>query len=785
MLSKNHSIFAGKHSNQVKRGIFFKKMLLIYTICTSIVFFGFSVIVSATVQRNYMKQIDQLNEKALFQSANTCSVTLENLYNYFYTEVLESPELIELLLADKYSKSLSVLFSRLNSKMMNYSNLVESCYVVNMKGGFVCSTFDTFKELDSFPDQEILEWLKSYQDSSMIYDFVPRKTDFQILGKPYAKKYVSLIFKKYKEGYFVINIDYGKFTGMVNYRSYNQSSHTLLMNSSGYVLADSNEGMFGNQVNDTLYYEKLWEQPGNSGRYKAAVDGSGKIVNFRKNEFFGISYITITDYYAFNDNTLLLKVVIYSLLAVFINLGFILMSTCFLYRPIGKLQKFTTYDKGMAKEKVDEFKMMEIAFEAMKKDSREYLKSKRKKVLIEILEDRTISEKNMLRELEVFQKMFNGPLFLVLNIYLDREERQREEEAGNVPLLKFATENILREQLSQEVRMELIDYDHYLVCILNMNLPFHKSYAIDDVEGITQAKETSKIAGLEMALFGLQNKMLEYFNLHVYCSVGNVVKSLFDLSESYRNALAAEFFQITEKREAILYFEELEPEQTVAQKYPGEQAKEILDAIKCTDEGKIKRNLPQLFGKLMYYNHARAIKCICMFEIELAKMEMKYDVQSENSDWELMEGIRKGINLGRIQELCLQRCLDDVKIIRKTNENNSRMAEIVQKVIDIVNQNIANPDLSVNAIAREVLLSTSYLRNIFKEVTGNTLSNYIIEKRLEQICFLLKNTKLSVNQIAEQMRFGSKSYLYTFFKNYMGMTPSQYREQLAENNIEK
>ena len=99
-------------------------------------------------------------------------------------------------------------------------------------------------------------------------------------------------------------------------------------------------------------------------------------------------------------------------------------------------------------------------------------------------------------------------------------------------------------------------------------------------------------------------------------------------------------------------------------------------------------------------------------------------------------------------------------------------------------KNIGNPELTVNSVAQWVYLSNSYLRNIFREVTGETLSNYIIEKKLERICTLLEQTQMSAQQIADTMGFHSKSYLLTFFKNYMGMTPTQYRKEKTQENRE-
>ena len=102
----------------------------------------------------------------------------------------------------------------------------------------------------------------------------------------------------------------------------------------------------------------------------------------------------------------------------------------------------------------------------------------------------------------------------------------------------------------------------------------------------------------------------------------------------------------------------------------------------------------------------------------------------------------------------------------------------------LVDENIMSSGLTANFLAQNVYLSISYLRSIFKEVTGGTLSNYIIRKRLDKICELLERTDMPVTEIADSMGFASKSYLFTFFKNYMGVTPNEYRKRKIKPDSE-
>lgn len=768
-----------KNRTLLKRGMFFRRMLLLYTVCTTIVFIGFGVAMSLSLQKDHQSQISKLNERALFQSSSTCSTTLDNLYNYFYMQILESPELVNILLADHYSQELSISFWEMNRKLVNYSNLVESSYVVNLQGNFICSTMDTYQSIENFPDQDILIRLRDFEKRPGIYQLMSRKTNYEINGKQYNKEFISLVFKKYKEGYLVINLDFDKFTDMVNYNNYNASSQTLLISKEGQVIADSNGKLFGEDVSEKEIFRKMKKGETSVGQFHIVHEGSKKIIDYRQNELFGINYVTITDAAMIGNSVLMGRLSIYALLAVLINLIFIIIGTCILYLPIGKLQDKIIVGED-AGSKVDEFKLLEKAFGNMKKDSREYYLAKRKRLFRDILEDKTIRDSSMLEEVKKVSNELEGQCFLCINIYPDMEESEEKEQDHE--MIKFAIDNIFREQLSSDIKVESVEYGKYLTCILNLDLAQNPFGDNGNALNINQVQRETQADGIEKALKGTRDKMQEYFSIDITCGIGIMVNDVFDLSESYQKAQEAIFFQTIKEPGAILYFEDLTHGAETEEKYPSDLVKGILDTIRSCDKGKIRNAISEFFYQLSDFHYSQAMKCILMLEMDLAKLEMKYEIYFENSEWELSEGIRNGSKLYKIQEMFLKHCLSAADAYRELKDNNPNTVQIVNSVKELVEKKIADPDLSVNAIAQEVYLSTSYLRNIFKEVTGNTLSNYIIEKRLDAVCRLMLETNWSIQKIADEMGFRSKSYLYTFFKNYKGMTPSQFRNQEKVND---
>ena len=84
-------------------------------------------------------------------------------------------------------------------------------------------------------------------------------------------------------------------------------------------------------------------------------------------------------------------------------------------------------------------------------------------------------------------------------------------------------------------------------------------------------------------------------------------------------------------------------------------------------------------------------------------------------------------------------------------------------------------NLSVDLIAEQVGLSTNYLRDLFKNATGRSISTFILDRRITLAQQLLASTDSSVKNIAESSGFQSYNYFFTAFKRSTGMTPKQYK----------
>lgn len=85
--------------------------------------------------------------------------------------------------------------------------------------------------------------------------------------------------------------------------------------------------------------------------------------------------------------------------------------------------------------------------------------------------------------------------------------------------------------------------------------------------------------------------------------------------------------------------------------------------------------------------------------------------------------------------------------------------------------------LTVNSIADECGYSASHFMRWFKEATGTGFIGYLIEYRLNKAARALRNSNVSILEIAQQTGFDNLSNFNRLFKRRFEMTPSQFRRQ--------
>ena len=105
----------------------------------------------------------------------------------------------------------------------------------------------------------------------------------------------------------------------------------------------------------------------------------------------------------------------------------------------------------------------------------------------------------------------------------------------------------------------------------------------------------------------------------------------------------------------------------------------------------------------------------------------------------------------------------------------NRPMELIDQITEYIHINYAEP-LNLNDLATLFYISPSYLSHLFAKKKQMAIVKYIGNVRLEKSEEYLKNTELSVTDIAERTGFSDGNYFAKAFKKKYGISPTDYRK---------
>ena len=101
--------------------------------------------------------------------------------------------------------------------------------------------------------------------------------------------------------------------------------------------------------------------------------------------------------------------------------------------------------------------------------------------------------------------------------------------------------------------------------------------------------------------------------------------------------------------------------------------------------------------------------------------------------------------------------------------------DFISKIDKIIEDNLDNSNFTVELMAEELNMSRVQLYRKMKAISGISISDFILNTRLEKAKLMLRDSKLSISEIAYATGFSSPNYFSTSFKNKFNKTPKAFR----------
>ncbi|MBR3961549.1 MAG: helix-turn-helix transcriptional regulator [Clostridia bacterium] len=117
------------------------------------------------------------------------------------------------------------------------------------------------------------------------------------------------------------------------------------------------------------------------------------------------------------------------------------------------------------------------------------------------------------------------------------------------------------------------------------------------------------------------------------------------------------------------------------------------------------------------------------------------------------------------------------RIFSEIQKDDSAPKQHLQKIapaMKMIQNGFLTTDLPLGVLAGACHMGESYFQKLFKEIHGISPKRYVIQLKINHACDLLRLERYSVAQIAEMCNFSDIYYFSRQFKNYIGITPSQF-----------
>lgn len=148
------------------------------------------------------------------------------------------------------------------------------------------------------------------------------------------------------------------------------------------------------------------------------------------------------------------------------------------------------------------------------------------------------------------------------------------------------------------------------------------------------------------------------------------------------------------------------------------------------------------------------------------------EINEQASDYRLIsKGIITEILVYILRGLAQQQAVSTKPFISRTEKKQSQLVADVTYFLE----NHYTEDISLDQLARDNYVSTTYLSKTFKEATKMSPINYLIQMRLTNARELLKDesSEITVKQVAATVGYSDAYHFSKLFKKYYGLSPSQ------------
>ncbi|MDF2659483.1 MAG: transcriptional regulator, AraC family [Paenibacillus sp.] len=346
--------------------------------------------------------------------------------------------------------------------------------------------------------------------------------------------------------------------------------------------------------------------------------------------------------------------------------------------------------------------------------------------------------------------------------------KQSKYEDKDWERLMFALSNIMCELTPGDRRLEPIIIGQYQIMIVGTDL--------EDVEAFRES----------MVMFAnhLKESVHLYLGLTTMVGVSKPYARLLDTHRAFREASESLKHRSVTEEQSLFFFGDLFPGRDVRVKYPAALEKQLFQAVSELDRTGAQTALRGITKWLLAEN-------VNYRELQLHLVRILIGLVGDSLySEEPLRGLMQG-NKTVFEQLFELDAIDDIEVwfeervltplMNWREEQSQRQYKIItEQMLKLVHERY-DSELTLEKCAEQLNFHPDYLRRVFRRGVGVNFSDYLGEYRLNLSKELLKNTEMTIAEIAQKMNYQNSQNFIRYFKKTVGITPGQFRERLHQS----
>ncbi|QYR22963.1 AraC family transcriptional regulator [Paenibacillus sp. sptzw28] len=632
--------------------------------------------------------------------------------------------------------------------------IIDSVYFVRLKDNYVLG--DGSSALSDFPD---LQFIDQYKNKKMSDKWTGER-DYKAYANVAPKKVITLVravpYSGQKQGFFVVNVSLSNLKNSISQMYNSNISFVRLVDNQGHNLLGNDKG-----AADKNEVFSQFTSPYTGWKVESGLISKGGIK-------FALNFYSVW--------------VILAFAAVILGVIWVIHVTRRNYQPIQQIvsliQTNSLKNETNGKKSEGEFGFIQNTLVHLMEETEKFRMQNQKNLILqkkyrfqEVMEGNApIKESEWISELKKYDLQVEGKTAFVQSYEMDGYQNFTQMYSQHdQSLLKFTLFIVVLETAQ------------------NHNAAVWAEWTADNrLSSIIWAPEDSDPGEIQVAIAESVRGWIEQnLSFTVTIGQGDSAETLEEIRQSYEKAGdLLQFKAVLGPNRIICPEDSVRPPQNEINEY-FYTIYSLSQSLRLSDD-EWTRHLSLLFEQIRSSLSSRKeVKSLMQFlqqhlEREFLELSKEYrhiwkSTQGEllglGKQWETVDELEAGCT--RIFETMY----NNMHALRDSYSNRA----VIGDIRNYIEENFANPDLSLDYLSEKFQLNAKNVSKMFKEEFGENFVDFLIGLRMNSAKRMLTETHKSMQEISLEVGYYNYNSFNRAFKNVVGLSPRDYRKQGSES----